>query len=623
MASKAKPLLAALWILTVFCVFLCPLPAFAQAAEPAMQMLLVADISNSMNEIDANHYLTDALKLAVDLAPNGAQAALITVNDSIAYESGLTDISAPQDRKSLKQAMDAIHYSGNTNLAAGIQRAVEMLNEAPEKSPSQRILLMSDISEGGLYLGESMDTDAYKAQLSILNESAGLAKENGIVIDTLLLGSAPDNDPGLAAVENLSAHTGGQVKGLLSAHELPPSVENLFFEAFTYNRSTVFSVNSIGSQQSIRVDMPTLYVNRARVLISATTPVEGIQATQKGDALNPETNKSYSMLDIARPSEASIEIVCAAGSSGNVTAYLIADYSLELRVQAKSIPDPSSGTAPQQTCELQADIIDTVSGKSILSKTVWDQFEHTFVFTEPNGSALTPLDVNYRPENGIILRYRPQSFGDYELHAALHQGEMALAPDAVTVQVADAFATAGTKEPGWNLTLLVAGIIGGSIILATLLLVIFRKRPKPAATTETVKEIHHEFVGKFDIFVIMARGGEYEFPPMSFRMDRLQGRKKASLADIFAGCNMPLTFPGADKIWLMPGPQKSVLLKNASKAEIRCLGRVVGVGATEKLQFAQKFYITFEQGEDEVEIHYRDTKETLREGGTIRKSYQT
>ncbi|MDR2022491.1 MAG: VWA domain-containing protein [Hungatella sp.] len=579
----------------------------SQRDSPA-DVVLVADISNSMNTADKEQYLQEALKLAVDLIPENGRFALITVNGEIVFDSDFIDVSDTNEKQRIKSEIERLSYSGNTNLAIGIQKAVSLLKDSEEKTAKKKIILISDITDGGLYLGKTATAADYEQHVKIMKDSAQEAKEQGIVIDTLLLRQAPESDSTITEIETFSSQTGGQLLRIEHSDQFAECIESIYFSSFRYNRSEITGINTIGGQQTMEIVLPTEHVNRARILFSSTTPVKGIQVSYPG-TIATESNRSYSMVDLSQPDKEGLQISVDQGKNKSIKVYLIADYTLDVTITANSEVEQTGKKEFTQKTALVADIIDTVSGESILDEDFLKHFACNAFLTVPGKESKIPLELTMNDDQKLAAVITPEVFGSYQLTLAIKQGDIAPDLPTATVQIAD---IRPIPKPS-RFTEKTAAILGGYIVLLSILVFVFVRKRKVQIknVNELHSEIHYDygFSGKLDVYVVWAKGGDYEIPPFSFYLNRLGSQKRINLSEVLSASNIRLPFAGAEKIWFYVGPEKSLLVKNSSKAKVLFSGSEIVSGRHAKLSYGQKFYIIFEQDVDEIEIYYRNVKE--------------
>jgi len=170
-----------------------------------IDMMLVMDTSASLRETDPDGYRTQAaVGLIERLSPKSdIRIGVIGFNDSADLLQPLTD-----NRYAVIQAIRDLKRRGGTDLAEGIESAVEELNRNGREDSSRVIVLFTD--------GMSNERQA--------KEAAELAHTQGVAVQTLLLG---ENLKGGFLLESIAQTTGGSFVWVLNPTELPDAFLNL------------------------------------------------------------------------------------------------------------------------------------------------------------------------------------------------------------------------------------------------------------------------------------------------------------------------------------------------------------------------------------------------------------
>lgn len=240
-----------------------------------IDMMLVLDMSGSLAQNDPEDYrAAAAMGLVRGLSPKSdIQIGVIGFNNKHDLLQPLTG-----ERHNVLVALQGLKRSGGTNLAAGIETAVEELKRNGREDASQVILLFTD--------GMSNEKKARQA--------ASYAKSEGIAVQTLLLG---ENLKGGFLLEEIAASTGGRFAWVLDPTELP--------EAFLKMKTT-------------GVDTVTLSVNGSRPRPAALTAgaFSGTLPLVTGEnrivamatSLDGQTREAEVLVNVADASCASLEV---------------------------------------------------------------------------------------------------------------------------------------------------------------------------------------------------------------------------------------------------------------------------------------------------------------------------
>ena len=564
-------------------------PVYAVDSDLTEKIVFVADCSGSMAGLDADYSLKDALSLAVGLAPDGAEMALLSVNASVQTDTDFYDTSTAEGRKALRNSVDSLAYQGNTDLVAGLERAVERLDNGPG-----RIILIADISEGGL---TPADTARVSGQAALVEKLAARCASSGITVDLIFMGQAPEGNALAAAIEGTANKTGGRILRAESGSSLSQCVEDLYFSSYTY---LIWPITGSATQsQTIPLSMPTNGINRARVY----APGLDVKAAYAGAGLETESRPAFTLLDLSRPAREGISLTVEPG--GNAEVYLITDYDLEAAVTAASeIVEPEKkGGETIQTTTLTIDVLDKVTGGSILDEATAPLFTPGVVLTTPEGDILS---LQAEAAGGTYTAsFHPDSYGTYEISVTLTQGENKLSAARTTFEAEDI----RPVKTAWNLSLIAAFIIGILLILSAMVYAAAKKRRGSSLCAAMQPEGKIKFSGRLQVATVIAGGGAKEIPPFNFSLDRAEDEKKLSLGDLYGAGALPCPYSNCNSIFFLPGPGESIVLKNNSNAKILYLGKSYGPREKIQLYYNEKVYIIFEENEDELEIYYRAARD--------------
>ena len=111
------------------CVLSLALPVRAQSTSPSanVSVALIIDSSGSMRVNDPQDLRKSAAKLFIDLAQPGDKIAVIKFDSGATTLAPLTTIRTPEDRVTLKAAVDRVTSSGGTVISDGLYKGYEQL----------------------------------------------------------------------------------------------------------------------------------------------------------------------------------------------------------------------------------------------------------------------------------------------------------------------------------------------------------------------------------------------------------------------------------------------------------------------------------------------------------------
>ena len=105
-----------------------------------------------------------------------------------------------------------------------------------------------------------------------------------------------------------------------------------------------------------------------------------------------------------------------------------------------------------------------------------------------------------------------------------------------------------------------------------------------------------------------------DYPPESINLFARCNREMITLEWLLDVCNLPLNVRGAERIMIRPGDDRSLIIKNNSKASVLMGRELLIKGHAYHLYYGEKVTFIFDQEDTEIEVHYRDLKPNERQG---------
>jgi len=141
--------------------------AAADAGEPRnVDLVIVLDRSGSMKGPKINDARQAVMQLLNSLTP-GDRLALVTYSDGVEIAAGLLNVT-DGNRQRLAATVNRVQVGGSTNLGAGLQAGIDLLNAAGRSNNAAKLILISDgLANKGL---TDIDTLGNMAALAVENE---------------------------------------------------------------------------------------------------------------------------------------------------------------------------------------------------------------------------------------------------------------------------------------------------------------------------------------------------------------------------------------------------------------------------------------------------------------------
>lgn len=587
------------------------LPPIAHAAEDDQRsaVVWVIDASGSMENYDKSKYFADAVSLGIDLAPKHSQSAVLAVTDIVTAQTPLMDIDSEANRQTIRTAAEGIQYKGNTNFAAGIERALELLTDPAISDKS--IVLIADIGEGGFYRQNVKD---YSDEIEHLKMLTQQASASGVTVHMLLLNTAPDTNDFITYWENLAAQTGGEITYVSDSSALPQAVENMYFSKYTYLKSVTTGINTTDYVQPLTIHLPQIPMRSARLYIHA--PLAGIQASGDGSGLSVNQVRSYTMINLAPPFPESIELSLPPSQNQSIQIYLLADCDLSIVAAVASVPE-SDNAEPLEVYHQKSTVTvnATASGSALFSGAPPEGLEYRITMTDPNGNRVD-IEPTGAKDGAFTYEFLPALFGQYTfmVSVASHGIELSASTTAEIPEI-ELPIVEPPEPPDYTLWYAIGGGVLILLLAITLAFLLRRRREVRVVNLPKEEEIQvgeveiGTFAGKLDIYGIMVDGGKTEIPATTFKLSQINGKRWIRLSTVMETSGVPYHYKAADEIRLMPGPDSTLIVNNHSDAVIFSSGQTYRKGQQVKLLFGQKIYVVFEQDVNEFEVYFHSVAE--------------
>lgn len=193
-----------------------------------VDLVIVLDRSGSMKGRKINDARRAILQLLTDLSARD-RLALVTYSDDVQIGADLLTVT-DDNRKRLAAAVNSVQVGGGTNLGAGLQAGISILNSSIRSANSAKVILISD----GLANKGVTDINA-------LGNMAALAVESEFAISTVGVGSDYN--------EHLMTAIADQGTGTYYYLENPAAFAEVFQREFYDTRTAIVS--------SLKIQIPT------------------------------------------------------------------------------------------------------------------------------------------------------------------------------------------------------------------------------------------------------------------------------------------------------------------------------------------------------------------------------
>ncbi|MGN0403360.1 MAG: VWA domain-containing protein [Acetatifactor sp.] len=650
------------------CIVLCLLfPKTAYAEEIAFEkesvdIIFVIDCSGSMKTNDSSKMGLNMVQAFVDIVQTeNVRVGYVAYNDSILSYSVPDSTATAVRRDSLKEELDAITYSGDTDIGLGVSYAYELL--AAGKSTRKIMVLISDGETDLSRWNERTEEQSNQE----LEQCVQKCKEENIQIYTVAFGQY---DGSKEVLEEITEQTQAKSYSAQGPEDLIEVLYGIFQDNLLYKIQQFSNGTYAGGIQEIKCVLDSLYLDEINILLISSKPV-GEAVVKYGKEEIPLTCLShYAVVKIenAEESEAGKELIIrsATDEGQDLQVYIISyrkqtpvlematkigrNQNLGYQVYFKDrngniISDAGfyetffweiasddanvvQGNAKVSNGVLQGQLKFSHSGTYMLCGTLWDELgSYSFpvevrVTNEmPTGSIPEDsctmledkwtlcLDDYFTDLDSDTLLY---SITDAQegIIAALEGNLLTIAPQStgthtVTLQVSDGenavqYVHRIKVIPLWQAYWWVIVLI--FIVSVFILWKIFHK-PKPELELLTEEKKQNHFCGKLDAYFVLQPEEEEEIPPLSFPMNKVKDGR-VSLEALFGTYPEQVKALQLEDIFLIADENCSMILYHRSKSGVMVGNAIACMQIQYSISFGDIIYITSHDGRYDLEIHY-------------------
>lgn len=381
------------WLLAMCLVF----PSLAFAAEKPSDVRIIIDISGSMKENDPNNLRIPALKLLVEMLPEGSQAGVWTFGK---YVNMLVPLDSVDDnwRRGARDKANAINSVGlRTNIGSALEKAAWKVKA--DSGFKHSVILLTD---GMVDISKSSASNQKERQ-RILEKVVPRYREQGATIHTIALSDNADID----LLEQIALETKGMSAVAKSSEELLKIFVRAFDQAVPAEQLPL-------TDNSFQVDAS---VNEFTALIfrqDGTDPVrlmdpdgELYTAQSKPGNVKWFADKGYDLITVRSPKAGDWLVEAELDPENRVT--IVSDMSLGMN-------DIPGNIFAGDVIELEAWLEE--EGKVISKPEFLDLVDVELRVTAPGGRSGAKLLSNDRAPNDGIYRESLKKLrkkGDYQI----------------------------------------------------------------------------------------------------------------------------------------------------------------------------------------------------------------
>lgn len=373
-----------------------------------LDVIFVMDYSGSMKTNDSQYIAQSMVKAFVDTVHSAnIRIGFVAYNDHLLSSTSPLSVSTNEERQSLKQLIDSVGYSGNTDIGLGLRNAYDLISQ--EQDRKKVIILISDGesdltgSETGRVLENSLQDVEYVAKA---------CEEQKIPIYSIAFGKYDGNT---AALENLSNRTGAEMYAVRRPEALIEILYGIFADNMDYSIQEI--ANGVYAQglQNILLKLDEAYLDELDVLMISPQVIGQTNVLYGENPVEVVNLKNYAVAKIIDVDSEIRELTVQTETAKNqeLQIYLISYRDLTPVLNVKTEND--------KNIPLEYEVyFKDKSGNRIIDESFYKRFacELTLNKSEQSENPLEVLDTDVR--NGIISGQTVlKSSGNYYLEGRL------------------------------------------------------------------------------------------------------------------------------------------------------------------------------------------------------------
>ena len=634
----------------------------------ALDVIFLADVSGSMKTNDPDGIALDMVKAFIDTVHiQNIRIGFVAYNDKIVSSSSPVSIVELSERERLKELIDTVSYSGNTDIGLGLMNAYQSM---PEEEGRNRIIVL--ISDGESDLKGSNTGRTLEQSNQELLWTVEQCREEEVPIYTIAFGSYEGSKEMLA---DIAEQTGA---GTYSASS-PELLIEVLYDIFNHNLSYRIQKVSNGifarGSQEIHCILDEVYLSEIDVLLISPQKI-GESRIQYGENQITPTKTSYyavGKIEGHQISRAIKELTVNTGTAEGqqMDVYIISyrdlepvlnietnmsrnqEYPYEVYFKEKdgsvirdhafyqtfewdldvtdSSRNPCEAVQNAEVKEgvLQGSVVFERSGEYIFTGEIHDnlgayQFQTGLVVenTPPTGGlpeisypSLSKggdwnLDEYYQDAQGDQLTYVIEA-GDQDLaRLQIDDSILSITPLKSGTCMVELRISDGEAVVSQSFQIRIVPfwqtywwLILMAIFFAGIMIWRFLQRPKAEPAKIADIKSQHRFNGRLDLYFTLLPEAAGEIPPLVFPMHKVRG-SKIRLGDLLQDYPEEAAKLGLDQIWLIADEERKMILYHMSDSTIMIGNSIACKQVRYSVSFGDVLYITTADGTYDLELHY-------------------
>lgn len=543
------------------------------------QILFVLDASKSMEKDGRWGSVVDSILLMAAALPDSYESGILVYNTDTEMIAGFGEIGTDTRDK-----LFHIERNGYTNPADALQTAIDMFSK---NDTQKRVVFFSD---GEISMKNEEET--LEAAENYKKEITHAINEN-IRIDAFLF---PDEK-----TENQISDGVDRTSGSILTQGIGKSVESLaaeyLFEILQVKRTDLGVSDTEGG--NLQIDLQDHYMQAARIIVIADTEIESIHIRGQCRKLNITEGKKSAVVRLTDPLQKEVLLDYTLKEKGTVHTFLIKEYKLNIKAD--------------RLCHSE-------NGRFRVEADLRNHLDQSILDMESVCDAVSILidgeETDYIVENGkAVWRYQTDHTRDIMVSVDMSRMDGIIYCEEPEYMVRLAVpAPVMMREPDYTV---LWAVLAALLTVIVLLIVVFetknikkkRLREEEKKKSEPAVFFGYEFSGQITLYLL--KGGQEDLPPCSIKLFGSE-KKSFSFRWVMEQCGMTSDLQGADKIKFTGGPDHALCLKNIGSATIMKGSQMLTGEKKYFLRYGEKILLVFHNGDVELELHYKNMRQSER-----------
>ena len=573
-------------------------PAYAQEqVDEDKSIIFLLDTSGSMKTNDPDRLAIDSIAQLIYTLPTDYKVGLVAYSSEMTVKTEFVDNSR---RSEIMRAAEGLDYNGYSNAGVGLQCAVDFLKE--DSAREKYIILLSD---GEILMNNDVVT---KESLQNYKNAIQQAKEEDITIHVIGLGEEME-DMG-NEIFAAASQTGGSSYHTSQAINIQTTLDSILDDDLQIKQSTVAIVDANGNMETVSVEVPYMYADKLRVLLTSDAEIQNLKTNFQADSARQISGTRYSFIEIDKPTNTKLEMSFAGAAGSQVRINVIPEYHVVPVVEVQyqdDFPQEQNALHFKRNAQIHYMFFSADNEEIRLWST--DYFNHNKI-PVTIGTEIRELALN-----GGKLESEQEVKNSYAYEVQFDYSKLpfnVIGMDTVLVEL-EGPPQISVEEPKEEenpyifMVLIAIGLF--VIIMVFVLLIIKMSKPKPVPQPleDRPEPGKYGYIGKLNIYITRTQSG-YDIPPLSYNLFRLPTGRVLSMQEVLNDCNVDEKFQGAESIYFKAGANKSLILTNNSDCTIMKNREILMKKKSYQLLLEAKVDITFEDEISELTFQYKDLK---------------